>query len=95
MDSTYRIKENMLEMVAIKSLKTHNKKVTYDKVIAESGRIERIAESFFINTKETDYNKFILNWLYTNVNKILYTDEFSYDTIIPDEAYENNLEKYF
>jgi hypothetical protein len=94
MSTKFRIKESILENVATLSLESKKVKVTYDKVIAESGRIERIAENFYINSKETDYNIFILNWLNDNLNKLLYTDELSYDVVVPDEAYENELDKY-
>lgn len=94
MNTKFRMKETILENVAMLSLESKKVKVTYDKVIAESGRIERIAENFYVSSKETDYNTFILHWIKDNLNKLLYTDELSYDVIVPDEAYENDLEKY-
>lgn len=89
-------KELVLEKTAIAKLKNKNIRVTYDRVIAESGRIERVAESYFVKSKDYDYNKFIINFIKDNFEKLLFTNELDYDIIVPDEEfYENELERYF
>lgn len=89
-------KELVLEKVAIAKLKNKKLKVTYDRVIAESGRIERVAESFFVKSKDCEYNKFVINWIKENIDAVLFTETYDYDILIPDEEfYENELERYF
>lgn len=90
----YREKEQLLEDISVESLKVRNKIKTYDSVIAESGRIERIAEGFFLRSPEKEYNMFMIDWLKENLNDILYSDKYYYDVTVPDTGYENSLDNY-
>lgn len=94
MENLYKKKEYLLEFVATKYLENRSMPITQANVMRESGRIERVAEEHFLNSKNKEYNKFIIEWLYENSSRIVSSDELSYDVNISDFAYENNLEKY-
>jgi hypothetical protein len=86
-------KENILYLIAFAVLKNSNKPTKQDNIIAEKGRIERVAERYYIKT-DKEYNVFIIDWLKENARKLVYSNEFSYDVSIPDDVKETNLDLF-
>lgn len=86
-------KENVLSLIAFAVLKNKNKQTTQDNIIAEKGRIERVAERYYVKT-DKEYNTFIIDWLKENARRLVYTNEFSYDVSIPDDVKETKLDLF-
>lgn len=86
-------KENVLSLIAFAVLKNKNKQTNQDNIIAEKGRIERVAERYYVKT-DKEYNTFIIDWLKENARRLVYTNEFSYDVSIPDDVKETKLDLF-
>lgn len=94
MKKLFDLKEHTLIFFAVQILKSKNMEITESNILSESGKLERIAEKYYIESKSEEYNTFIIKWLIDNINKIFNTQEFSYDVRISDKGYENNLDNY-
>lgn len=90
----FRIKETLLEDIAAEYIIKRKLSYSENSLIRESGRIERIAESYFISEKDREYNEFMVDWLMNNRKDIIDSEKFDFDVSISDEMYENNISFY-
>jgi hypothetical protein len=93
MKSIFQRKENAFLLIAFASLKHWGEPTTPENLSAEKARLERVAESFYLNS-EQEYNEFLLSWVKTNAKEIVYGNEFTYDPEIGDESIGFNLNSY-
>ena len=87
-------KEEMLLLIAFASLKHNDEPTDLENLHAEKSRLERIAENFYKNSPDQEYNQFLIDWLRENAHDIVYTDKFVYDVNIPDEPYDLNVDLF-
>lgn len=92
--SNYERKENILLLLAYASLKHNGESTGIDNIQAEKSRIERVAEYFYKVGNDQEYNTFMIDWLKGNAQDIVYTDKYVYDTPIPDEPFELNIDLF-
>lgn len=92
-----KMRENMQKhndmafLIAYASLKANGEPTDENNIEAEKARIERIAQQFYLNAEDEEYHGFMIKWLRENARDIVYTDKFVYDTNIPDEQFELNI----
>jgi hypothetical protein len=82
-------------LVAYASLLNAEEATNLNNIEAESARIERIAEKFYLDNDSTlDYNSFIMEWVKSHADDIVYSDKYSFDVEIPDDSYEINSDMF-
>ena len=94
MKSLLQRKEDTLLLTAYASLKHNGEDTALENIRAEAARIERIAEEFYKDALDQEYNSFIIDWVKTNLEEIVYGDEYLYDANIPDDQWETNPNIY-
>ena len=92
--NTYSKAKKAVEIVALYSLQNKlGNKFTARDLDNETGRIERIAETYYIGGNDTEYNQHLLTWVTENAKNIV-SGKLDYDVIIPDSGHVNNLNNY-
>ena len=91
---TYRDKEQMLELVAATNIFVKTKSCDDQLLENEKARLERIAQKDYITESDKEYNSFIIEWLKKNMKEIIYGQKFNFDSKIPDDYYELDLDAF-
>lgn len=94
MITAFQRKESSLSWLAIARLRYLNRATDEEAVAREKARIERVIEQYYIQAKDKEYNRFILDWIQEHAKEVVYTDAYEGDFEFPEEINETNLDIY-
>jgi hypothetical protein len=90
----FQVKEDILMLIAYASLEHNGEDTGPENIQAEMRRIERVAESFYKDAEDREYNDFMISWLKDRADEIVYTNDLVYDIPLPDEPYDLNVDLF-
>lgn len=92
MKTIFERKENALLLLAFASLKEYNEPTTQENISAEKARLERvISQEYLHDQNDVEYNQFILDWIQVHAEEVVYSDDWTYDVEVPDDAHEMDI----